>query len=285
MPFTPSHVAAVLPFAKTPLLPAGLVIGSMAPDLFFYVPLPIGRNFTHSWLGVVTVDLVFSIALFLLWQLVFRRPVVDFAPLGARRRIAAMPWSGMRPRGMSWLRLIALLVVSVLLGTVTHVVWDWFTHPDWVVYQLPWLQQQWGPKPVYEWGQYFSSLFGAVVLVIWTIRWWGRTSPADAAPTRISPVVRILVWISVLGIGLIVALAIWMPEIIKGQSPVFEALIFRTVTVGLAAGGLTAVLWSLVWWALPSFSLEARLGGDDGTEPDEDGAGHAVDNALDAGRV
>ncbi|MDQ1552494.1 MAG: hypothetical protein QOD50_1916 [Actinomycetota bacterium] len=250
VPFTPSHVAAVLPFAGTPLLPAALVIGSMGPDLFYYVPLPIDRSFTHSWLGVVTVDLVLGVALFVLWQLVFRTPLIDFMPLAARRRIAAMPWSGIRPRGMSWARLGILLVVSVLIGTATHVVWDSFTHPDWVVYQLSWLRQQWGPNPVYEWAQYFSSVFGAAVVLIWTIRWWRRTRPVDAAATRISRLARVLAWVSVLGIGLVVALAIWVPEILKGQSPVFAALVFRTVTVGLAAAGLAALLWSLAWWLL-----------------------------------
>jgi hypothetical protein len=250
VPFTPSHVAAIVPFAKTPLLPAALVIGSMAPDLFFYVPLPISRGFTHSWLGAVTVDLGVSVALFVLWQLVFRRPMVDFAPRSAQRRIAAMPWSGVRPAGMSWPLLALLLVASVLLGTATHIVWDWFTHPDWVVHQIPWLQQQWGPKPVYEWAQYFSSAFGAVVVLIWTIRWWRRTRPVDAPSTRLRPVARVLVWATVLGIGLAAALVIWIAGILQGESAVYESLVFHTVTVGIAAAALTAVLWSAVWWML-----------------------------------
>lgn len=37
MPFTPSHVAAALPFLRTPLIPAALVIGTMTPDLFYYL--------------------------------------------------------------------------------------------------------------------------------------------------------------------------------------------------------------------------------------------------------
>lgn len=250
MPFTPSHVAAVLPFVKTPLLPAALVIGSMAPDLFFYVPLPIERNFTHSWLGVVSVDLVFGVAAFLLWQLIFRMPLVDFAPLSARRRIAALPWSGIRPRGLSWFRLIVLLVVSVLIGTATHVVWDSFTHPDRVVYQVPWLQQQWGPKPVYEWAQYFSSLFGAIAVLVWVMVWWRRTAPVDAAPTRVTPCLRVLAWITILGIGFVVALAIWVQGILRGISAVNAGLMFHLVTIGIAAAGLSAVLWSLVWWML-----------------------------------
>jgi hypothetical protein len=45
-----------------------------------------------------------------------------------------------------------------------------------------------------------------------------------------------------LRIGLAVAQAIWLPENVKGRSPVFAALVFRTITVGLAAAGLAAVL-------------------------------------------
>jgi hypothetical protein len=252
----------------------------MGPDLFYYVPLPIDRTFTHSWPGVASIDLALGVVLFALWQLVFRAPLVDFTPLAARRRIAAIPWSGIRPRGMSWGRLVILLVVSVLIGTVTHVVWDSFTHPGWVVDQLSGLRTQWGPKPVYEWAQYFSSAFGAVVVLIWTIRWWRRTGPVDAAPTRVSPPARATFWVTVLGVGLVVALAIWVPEIVKGQSPFFTALVFRTVTIGLAAAGLVAVIWSIAWWR-----LKPRLGGDDDTERDEDRARDAIDDPLDSRRV
>ncbi|MEE2045837.1 DUF4184 family protein, partial [Nocardiopsis tropica] len=38
MPFTLSHVAAVLPLARTRLPPAALVVGSVVPDLPYYLP-------------------------------------------------------------------------------------------------------------------------------------------------------------------------------------------------------------------------------------------------------
>jgi hypothetical protein len=260
VPFTPSHVAAILPFAKTPLLPAALVIGSMAPDLFFYIPLPIPRDFTHSWLGVVTVDLGFGILFYLLWELVFRKPVVDFTPLPARRRIAAMMlrsgWAGLRPPAMSWPAFVVVLAASVLIGTATHVIWDDFTHYDWVVQQLPWLRQQWGSKPVYKWAQYFSSVFGAVVVLIWTAVWWRRTKPADAPRTRLSSPARIIAWATVVAAGLATSLAIWISGIVAGTSPLDDILVFRTVTVGIAAAGLVALLWCLVWWLLRVRSTE-----------------------------
>ena len=259
MPFTPSHVAAVLPFNKTPLLPAALVIGSMGPDLFFYIPLPISRADTHSWLGLVTVDLFFGVLVFVLWQLVFRAPIVDFLPLAARRRIAAMPWSGIRPFGMSWRRLIVLLVVSVLLGTVTHLVWDDFTHNDWVTGHLPALQQYWGSKPIYRWLQYASSLFGAIAVAIWTALWWRRTRPVTAVPTRLRPWVRAIAWGTVVSVGGVVALVVWITGMTHGASPVNDILVFRTVTIGLGAAGLVALLWCCAWRLLGIGSLNTQL--------------------------
>ncbi|MEI5672079.1 MULTISPECIES: DUF4184 family protein [unclassified Nocardioides] len=37
MPFTLVHPAAVLPLVRTPLVPSALVLGSVAPDLPYFV--------------------------------------------------------------------------------------------------------------------------------------------------------------------------------------------------------------------------------------------------------
>lgn len=41
MPFTGSHPAAVLPLLRWGLIPSALVIGSMSPDLGYFLPLGI----------------------------------------------------------------------------------------------------------------------------------------------------------------------------------------------------------------------------------------------------
>ncbi|WP_328421551.1 DUF4184 family protein [Micromonospora sp. NBC_00389] len=42
MPFTGGHVAAVLPLARSAWrAPSALVLGSMVPDLPYYLPLPL----------------------------------------------------------------------------------------------------------------------------------------------------------------------------------------------------------------------------------------------------
>lgn len=250
MPFTPSHALASLPFVHTPLLPAALVIGTMSPDLVYFVPLPIHRTFTHAVSGVFTIDLLLGVVLFLLWQLVFRRPLVDFTPLSVRSRVASMPWTALRRADGAWWRTALLLVASLLIGSLTHVLWDSFTHAGAVVDALPWLATDVDDHPVYKWLQWASSLLGFAGIVVWVALWLRRTRPIAPAPTRMTAMKRWVAWISVGVVGLAVSVPIWLLGAAQGLSPLDNHLIFQTVTVGLAAAGAAAVLWSLAWYLM-----------------------------------
>lgn len=246
MPFTPSHIAAVLPFAKTPLLPAALAIGTMVPDLFYYVPVGIGRSFSHSWFGVFTIDLGVGILVFLLWQLVFRRPVVDFAPLWVRQRMGRSEWM---PAGrLRWARLILVLAASVLIGCVTHVLWDSATHDGPFVHLVPVLFDQLGPLRLFKWLQHASSILGAIAIVLFVLWWRRRATVAEPAPTRLTTTTRIAGIAITLGSGLLVALFLWIRGMLGGDSPIDNELVFRVVVIGLAAAGLAAILVTVVWW-------------------------------------
>jgi hypothetical protein len=252
MPFTPSHVAAVLPFARTPLLPAALAIGAMMPDLFYYVPVNIPRSFSHSLLGVVTVDLAYGVALFLAWQFVFRAPVVDFFPAWVRVRIGPRWSRPSRPGGWGWLRLAALLVASVLLGSATHVLWDSFTHAHGLFGEIPVLAPMIGPLPIYKWLQHASTVLGALALVAFVIWWRRRTQPGTAAPTRLTRRTRVGGWLIAAATGLAVGVYLWFRGMSHGYGPFASDLIFYVVTVGLAAAALSAVALCLVWlWLKP----------------------------------
>ena len=246
MPFTPSHLAAALPFAKTPLLPAALAIGTITPDLFFYVPIGISRSFSHSWLGVFTLDIAVGVLVFLLWQLVFRRPVVDFAPLWVRQRVGRSEWM---PTGrLRGLRLVALLLASVLIGLLTHVIWDSATHDGPFVHLVPVLFEQFGPLRLFKWLQHISTVVGLLAVAIFVV-WWRRTAPVlEPAPTRLSTISRTIGVVAVLGVGLAVALFLWIRGMLGGASPIDNELVFLVVVVGLAAAGLTALIFALSWW-------------------------------------
>jgi hypothetical protein len=224
------------------------VIGSMGPDLFYYVPLPISREYTHSLTGVFTVDLALGIVGFFLWQLVFRRPLFDFMPLYVRRKLASLRSDGIRPRGAAWWKVALLIIASVLLGTLTHVFWDSFTHAGATVSTVGWLQQQWGPLPAYRWAQYFSSVFGAVAVVWWAAVWLRRARSTDAAPTRLTSGLRIAAWVCLVIVGVGVFATIWVHGLFTGLSALNSGLLFRSATVAIACAGLVAIGWTIAWW-------------------------------------
>ena len=80
--------------------------------------------------------------------------------------------------------------------------------------------------------------------------WWSRTAPRDYTPTRLSASQRRQGVLLVLASGLIVAVAVWIRGVTRGWEPFDGQLIFYTVTIGLAAAALCAVILSIVWWTV-----------------------------------
>ena len=239
-------MAAALPFVRTPLIPAAIAIGTMTPDLFYYVPIDIPRDFSHSWLGVLTVDLVFGVGLFLLWQLFLRAPTIDFSPRLVRSRIKRADWM---PVGrLRHLRLGILLPASLLLVSATHVIWDLFTHAGPFADGIPLLAATYGPFAGSKWLQHASSLLGAAALLGFA-GWWLRTTPTDATETtRLAPRTRAAGWAIVIVTGLAVSLGVFVPRMAAGESLYYSSAIFQAVTYGLASAGLAVLVISAAWW-------------------------------------
>lgn len=183
MPFTLSHAAAVLPAVRLdgtgrgPLVPSLLVAGSFAPDMTYYAAsvLPGAMefgDFTHSFTGVITFDVLVSWALVGMW-LVLREPLVALLPRHRQGRVAALVRCGagherlrrrLRPSEVVW------WYVSAALGALTHVVWDAFTHLDrWGMRLFPVLGREIAGSPLYWYLQYCGSAVAAVVLVAFVV--------------------------------------------------------------------------------------------------------------------
>ena len=93
MPFTPSHAVVALPFLRTPLVPAAIAIGAMAPDLPLFVRgLPLHYGLTHS-LSWLPLTIVLALALLLVWRCVLRPAARELSPVGSRD---GCPKRGMR---------------------------------------------------------------------------------------------------------------------------------------------------------------------------------------------
>lgn len=186
MPFTPSHAVVALPFLRTRLVPAGIAIGAMTPDLPLFVRgMWPGYGLTHD-LAWLPVTVVVAVVLLLVWRCVLRpatrelvpRPVAERLPTewDAGARAAARESVGGGVVGILW------LVLSLALGVASHIAWDLFTHEGRAGEQLfPALAGQWGPFTGAKWLQHASSAVGLLVLAIFAAVWLSRRA---ARPVR-----------------------------------------------------------------------------------------------------
>ncbi|MFF7792549.1 DUF4184 family protein [Streptomyces sp. NPDC007991] len=180
MPFTLSHAAAVLPAVRIdgtgrgPLVPAVLVAGSFAPDLTYYAASAVSGamefgDVTHSFPGVFTVDVLIAWALVGLW-LLLREPLVALLPRARQGRVSALVRCG-APRARVRPSLVLRWYASAVVGALTHVVWDAFTHLDrWGMRLFPVLGREVAGSPLYWYLQYGGSAVAAVVIAVFAVR-------------------------------------------------------------------------------------------------------------------
>lgn len=127
MPYTLSHVAAVLPFSRQLVrlrVLSAAVIGSMVPDFGYVLPIHTFRVMTHSAVSLVTFSLPLGLLSYWIFQCWMKVPVFSLLPDSAymRWRPFAAPVALNSPG--QWFRAAG----GVLAGAVTHLVWDGFTH-------------------------------------------------------------------------------------------------------------------------------------------------------------
>lgn len=155
MPITPAHAVVAIPLRRLGLPVGALAIGSMVPDVAVFLPRVFPYDLTHSARGVVTVHLAVALVTLVAWWRWLREPVIDLLPRVLRERIPLRSPPGGRRR---WFR--ARVVVALLLGGATHVLWDSFTHEEGrTAAWLPTLERDWGPWPGYQWLQVGSGVW------------------------------------------------------------------------------------------------------------------------------
>ena len=189
MPFTVSHAAAVLPLRRMKLVWSAFIVGSMAPDFPYIVGSVDYREIGHRFPGVLFFTIPASLVALWLFHNFVKQPICLLLPAGVqvrlRRELGYFPFV---PASR-----FARILLSIVLGIASHLVWDSFTHPfTWAFYHVPGLDG-WvhlpilGAMPTHAALQYVSSLLGLIALAIWVLLWYRRTSPATPLLERESP--------------------------------------------------------------------------------------------------
>ena len=136
MPFTFSHPAIILPlyrYAKKWVSLTGLIIGSIVPDFEYFLRMKSKSYYSHTLFGLFWFDLPLSLFLCFLFHNVIRNPLFSHLPNSLNSRLSnfkRFSWNSYFKK--NWLT----IVLCLLVGAFSHLVWDHFTHERGYVLKL-----------------------------------------------------------------------------------------------------------------------------------------------------
>ncbi len=258
MPFTVSHIAAVLPgyrwLTRANIFSAA-VIGSMVPDFGALLPGSVARWQTHSVEALFTFCLPVGLAIYWLTLLLIRPAVIEVVPDRAYVRLRAAPPPAPITRPSAWLYAAAAL----LLGAATHLVWDTFTHENARGVRMFPLLKDYGPEisghplHLYRWLQYGSSVFGLAVVAAALMLWMRHAPPPREPPMRRIAQGERMAWIGAYVLPpLVVTTWLLLRPWPAGQTPFDNGVALGVVAVDAMRSAATSLL-------LVSALIRARL--------------------------
>jgi hypothetical protein len=220
------------------------------------------RGQSHGLDGLAWFVLPVGLAAYLVFHLLVKAPAVALLPAPLRDRLIARGLAAPALPVAPW----PAVAVSLVLGAVSHLIWDSFTHARAAgVQALPFLATRLGGVAgyevfVYKLLQHASTVTGLLLLGFWLARWLRATpAPRSPAPTPLPGWARALLvvalaWASLSGavhgglVGRFPNLPVaGAPHLLWGTIiGGFQGLFVALVGLGLAwrLGALRALGWA-----------------------------------------
>jgi Domain of unknown function (DUF4184) len=174
MPFTFAHPIAAAPIwfgSKRRLDLPSLIIGSMIPDIEYFLSLQPIKTVGHTFAGILIQGIPSSLALLLISRYMLMRPCLAILPPRLARHL---------PPPTSYFSLefsyLINVIVSIVIGASSHLLWDAIVHHShWFVHHSERIQSHFNEASMYQLFQYTSSAVGLIAIVIWLLKWLDRT--------------------------------------------------------------------------------------------------------------
>jgi hypothetical protein len=257
MPFTLSHPAASVPFIRWGLVPSALIIGSMSPDFMYFITISSTAFFGHTLTGVFLFCLPAGLAVLWIFHTFLKRPLLSLLPVAHQERLILVS-NGFTFRPLS--RFI-LIVLSLLLGAFTHILWDSFTHFDGHAVRLfPFLNLSMALGPlsvkVYNILQYVSTFIGAYLLYLWYVRWF-RKAPKHPISSvyKLSASMKSAVLLAIVPGAFLLAYifgAAGRVTVISDFHALRTFLVVRIIIFGISIASIELTVFAFLWHLLMS---------------------------------
>jgi len=238
---------------------SALIIGSLVPDLHYFLPLPIDRDDTHTLEGLFWFSLPFGMVVYLVFHLLIKRPLVWLLPTSiAAKLVPFASGQSLLPR-VKW----TAVLISLYIGTATHLIWDAFTHGGAAAVQfIPLLQMtvfRVGDYPVrvYQVLQQCSTFGGLALIGLWCLRWL-RMAPAYPLELPLLFSVRernTVLLCSLLLSGVFALVAATTAPIASNGLLLVRNVLKSAVVEGMSVLGIVLLTYSVIWH-LRAFRLQ-----------------------------
>jgi len=183
------------------------MIGSMAPDFGYFFSLESSRLVTHSFSGLLVFALPVGLFVWLFYVHILEKATITLLGDSWHTRFART--EAMTPA------LIARACIAIVVGAVTHILWDAFTHRGtFATNAVPALL---GPTPGVRWLPIYhllhglSSVVGLVVLALWAHGLRRQPARALIRPYHVSDRARLVAVTALAASALLVGLMEWLP--------------------------------------------------------------------------
>lgn len=226
------------------------MVGSMAPDFGYFFWHEASRQITHSFLGLFTFSLPAGMAAWLFYVAFLEKTTITLLPDRWHTRFAHT--DAITPA------LLLRAIIAILLGAITHLLWDSFTHRGtFATDMLPLLL---APTPGFRWLPIYhllhglSSVVGLVLLARWAQGLHRQPARSLIRPYPVSARVRLTACGFLALATLLWGFVVWRPFAYAHYSAQFFYL-----AVGLMSGFFIAwCLIALALWVLARAAAASR---------------------------
>jgi len=258
MPLTISHPAASIPLARRGLVLSALVIGSMTPDFPYFILFFPQNGFSHSIIGLFLFCIPVGLVSLVLFHSLIKCPALSLLPNNHQHRLYHVAKSF-----SFWpLPRFLLIILSIIWGAFTHILWDSFTHPKgWMVQQLIVLKSPIftigsHSIPIYEFLQHGSTIVGGILLVYWYWEWYKQTHSSTVPENLVlTTSTKLIIFIAMSFIALFTAVVSGLLSIPFIQTSLYYRLLIGQIfIVSISTFTLELVLFGAYW----HFSLKKK---------------------------
>ncbi len=226
----------------------------MAPDFQYFIHFSAGGRSGHTLPGIFILTLPIALVVLWIFHRFVKKPVAKLLPPKIQSRLSehlgTFRFFGPGRFG--------LIVVSILVGVATHVLWDSFTHADSWLYRLwPVLQERvsvpvLGTLPVYKVLQHSSTVAGLFALFVWLLLWYRQSNPAPVREPPLPSSKRIAVIVVVIALAVFggILRAAW-------EHGIPSSISLRGFVVDFVITSM-----SLMWWQLVAYGVFLNLHGE-----------------------